>query len=531
MYCILTAPLLRNLVTFTSLKDLIIDRVIFIDMVDGAVLTPRFIAPVHIFLSVHSLSFVPLLLPQLFNACISGGDRTEALSFDQRIDSLVCSVTQMVVTHVSRALHPNHRLAFTTALCAAIAANEDVLKPPVWRAVLDPTTLDEHALLKAVVALETEFDNIASDLLRGARLQLILHSLVTVVMVLVTLHVVLGLILTNPMSKMFEQKLFIFLKLCDDGVRCCKEVTHDVFIFLEDFHSWVWGNRRAPPLEVVLSSAAQQGGWVLVQGAESAAVLPTLLAAMTYLASPDVKVHEDFRMVVTVGVGKETASDLTLLARPLYGPPAPTLPATLASLAALINGHNYRHHYLGSSWRRAVWQVAAAHTICAVTRYWHGHPSPVPTPCPPTLTPRTQVAVTRPSSSTPTPPPTGGKQEVEVLGWLGLDGHLNLEEVTVTWACLAKLSLERSLDDETVVQFLGLVYGRRAWWEECARTLPGEVGLVSREAALTIVSAHLTTSLPHLHNLTLDVEYRAFQEDLGAIASDIFPPPPPTADE
>lgn len=75
--------------------------------------------------------------------CITSGGRTETLSFDQRIHSLVVSVTQLVVTHVSRALHPAHRLAFTTALCAAISADAGTLTPPAWRAVLDPSVLDE----------------------------------------------------------------------------------------------------------------------------------------------------------------------------------------------------------------------------------------------------------------------------------------------------------------------------------------------------------------------------------------------------
>lgn len=83
---------------------------------------------------------------QLFSACISGGDRTEALSFDQRIESLVGSVTQLVVTHVSRALCPSHRLAFTTALCAAIAAEDEILKSDTWRLILDPSSLDQVRL-------------------------------------------------------------------------------------------------------------------------------------------------------------------------------------------------------------------------------------------------------------------------------------------------------------------------------------------------------------------------------------------------
>lgn len=81
--------------------------------------------------------------PQLFSVCITSGDRTEALSFDQRIDSLVKTVTQLVVTHVSRALCPSHRLAFTTGLCAAVAAEQMTLRLPTWRAILDPSLHDE----------------------------------------------------------------------------------------------------------------------------------------------------------------------------------------------------------------------------------------------------------------------------------------------------------------------------------------------------------------------------------------------------
>ncbi|KAG7169288.1 hypothetical protein Hamer_G022250, partial [Homarus americanus] len=204
-------------------------------------------------------------------------------------------------------------------------------------------------------------------------------------------------------------------------------------------------------------------------GAESLSVLPTLLSAMTSLGSPDVKVHEDFRLVVTVGVGKAAPSDLTLLARPLYAQPAPTFPATLAALAALINGHNYRHHLitnLGVSWRRAVWQVAAAHTINTVTRHWHGHTIPEPSPQPSTHTPRTQIATTCPSTpTTPTPSLSMGETEPGV-GYVGLDGYINLDEVTSAYICLNKLSLDWPLSDETVVQFLDVVYGRRESWQE-----------------------------------------------------------------
>lgn len=114
----------------------------------------------------------------------------------------------------------------------------------------------------------------------------------------------------------------------------------------------------------------------------------------------------------------------------------------------------------GARWRRAVWQVAAAHTIASVTRHWHGHPPPPPVP--PTHTPRTQIASgpSRPSSASPLPPtPT-----LELLdepeaqpspGHVGLDGYVNLEELTGTLKCLYKLSLEYALDDDTVVHFLG----------------------------------------------------------------------------
>lgn len=55
-------------------------------------------------------------------------------------------MTQLVVTHVSRALCPSHRLAFTTALCAAIAAEDDILKSDTWRLILDPSSLDQVRL-------------------------------------------------------------------------------------------------------------------------------------------------------------------------------------------------------------------------------------------------------------------------------------------------------------------------------------------------------------------------------------------------
>lgn len=64
---------------------------------------------------------------------------------------------------------------------------------------------------------------------------------------------------------------------------------------------------------------------------------------MTFLVTA-YQVHEDFRLVVTVSVTKAAPPDLTLLARPLYSQPAPTIPATLAAAATLINMHNYRHH-------------------------------------------------------------------------------------------------------------------------------------------------------------------------------------------
>lgn len=84
--------------------------------------------------------------------CITSGDRNEALSFDQRIDSLVKTVTQLVVTHVSRALCPSHRLAFTTGLCAAVAADQMTLRLPTWRAIIDLSLHDEVSAMSQVVA-------------------------------------------------------------------------------------------------------------------------------------------------------------------------------------------------------------------------------------------------------------------------------------------------------------------------------------------------------------------------------------------
>ncbi|XP_042865648.1 uncharacterized protein LOC122249112 [Penaeus japonicus] len=291
-----------------------------------------------------------------------------------------------------------------------------------------------------------------------------------------------------------------------------------------------------PNLASLLVNSVQQGGWIIVQGAESPSVLSTLLGAMTSLGSPDVKVHEDFRLVVTVSVTKAAPPDLTLLARPLYSQPAPTIPATLAATSTLINMHNYRHHYSGARWRRAVWQVAAAHTITSVTRHWHGHPPPPPVP--PTHTPRTQMASgsSRPTSTSPLPltPTLELLDEPEAKpsqGHSGLDGFVNLEELTGTLKCLYKLSLEHTLDDDTVVYFIGVVYGQQKAWQEIVCSIPGEVGVVSKDAALSIVTAHLTACLQDLHNLTLDVEYRAFQEDLTTIASDIFDAPASALDE
>ncbi|KAK4312614.1 hypothetical protein Pmani_015956 [Petrolisthes manimaculis] len=334
----------------------------------------------------------------------------------------------------------------------------------------------------------------------------------------------------------------------------------------------------SPTLSIVLANVVQQGGWVVVQGAESRVVLPTLLEAITSLDSPDIKVHNDFRLVVTVGLGRAAPSDLTLLARPLYATPSPTLPSTLTAAAAIMDSYYYRHHYLGSAWRRAVWQVAAVHTIITVTRQWCSYTSTIttqitpplhhpgtpdthittvnhiasqptsPTPIQPTHSPDTHTIIQPtssiprrpPSSSSPPNPPTktqggpgeeskveeerddhGEEQIADEMGenWEGvrrgesgmekevketnegklkeefgkatesdkdesiqdtcihpvdktvkksarsltavggmkdssLEGHTSLEHLSLTYNCLAKLSLERVLDDSTVTMYV-----------------------------------------------------------------------------
>ncbi|KAK8381811.1 hypothetical protein O3P69_015079 [Scylla paramamosain] len=598
----------------------------------------------------------------LFSVCITSGDRTEALSFDQRIDSLVKSVTQMVVTHVSRALRPTHRLAFTTSLCAAIAAEQGTLRRATWAAILDPNCYDEAALLKAVVAQEGEFDLIASDLLRGVRLHLILHDLVTDVglsgsrgmaeaprgrisdfnalmllriskprlksiqhsgsltnCVYVPLDPFIVVAATATVAAMVMVAVAVVAQLVAGAREVVNSTLSDTSLLKPDLSLvrmlgqeerkqpvLVWtdygrdvgeevlgvaqarglggitrvitaptrtkeeagGEMGRPPLAALLGTVVQQGGWVLVQGADSPEVLPTLLGAMTNLESPDIKVsareegeghggwgakgqggrdgglrsrvHEDFRLLVSVSEDKTAPSDLTLLGRPLFAPPAPTLSATLAAVAALFSSHDYSHHYLGGAWRRAVWQVATAHTIIAVTRHWQGNPS-LPLRPPSTHTPRTQVASEERSLTPSTTSGVGDEAEEkdgdedEEEGGVGehrsLNGHLSLAMVGQTLACLHNLSLQWPLDDPTLITFLDVVYGRRKMWRRPVLSLPREVGLVSREAALSIVTSHLTSCLPRLHNLTLDVEYRAFQEDLAAIAAHIFAAEPPAAEE
>ncbi|KAK3885101.1 hypothetical protein Pcinc_010652 [Petrolisthes cinctipes] len=661
----------------------------------------------------------------LFSACISGGDRTEALSFDQRIESLVRSVTQLVVTHVSRALCPSHRLAFTSALCAAIAADEDTLKADTWHLILDPSYVDQAKVLRAAVAREAELETIVTDLLKGTRLHLVLHDLVTDVGLsgskgpveaprgrISDFNALMLLRLTKPrmvssqgrpvlvagarevvnsmlgdpsllwpdlsLSRMLgvEERKLPVLVWTDHG----RDVAGEVLAAANT--RGVAGNTRvimapapsqrggeveccgtglvleagSPTLSTVLANAVQQGGWVVVQGAESRVVLPTLLEAMTSLDSPDIKVHDDFRLVVTVGLGRAAPSDLTLLARPLYATPSPTLPSTLTAAAALMDSYYYRHHYLGSAWRRAVWQVAAVHTIITVTRQWCSYTSTIttqitpplrhpgtpdthittvnhiasqptsPSPTQPTHSPDTHTTTIQPtssiprrppSSSTPPNPPTktqgglgeeskveeerddlGEEQMADEMGkkWeevrrgesgkekevkepnegelkekfgkytesdkdeplqdtcthpvdktvkksarsltavggmkdSSLEGHTSLQHLSLTYNCLAKLSLERVLDDSTVTTFLSAVYGRREVWQGVVACLPREVGRVSREAALSIVTSHLTTSLSALHNITLDVEYRGFQQDLNSIAQDIFPNSTTSAEE
>ncbi|KAK4318528.1 hypothetical protein Pmani_010469 [Petrolisthes manimaculis] len=399
----------------------------------------------------------------------------------------------------------------------------------------------------------------------------------------------------------------------------------------------------SPTLSTVLANVVQQGGWVVVQGAESRVVLPTLLEAMTSLDSPDIKVrrasrqpirvnvcregqvrrasrqpirvnvcregqvHDDFRLVVTVGLGRAAPSDLTLLARPLYATPSPTLPSTLTAAAAIMDSYYYRHHYLGSAWRRAVWQVAAVHTIITVTRQWCSYTSTIttqitpplhhpgtpdthittvnhiasqptsPTPIQPTHSPDTHTIIQTtssiprrpPSSSSPPNPPTktqggsgeeskveeerddhGEEQIDDEMGenWEGVrrgeSGRMEKEvketnegELKEEFGKATESDKDESIQDTCIhpvdktVKKSGAVYGRREVWQGVVACLPREVGRVSREAALSIVTSHLITSLSALHNMTLDVEYRGFQQDLNCIAQDIFPNSTTSAEE
>ncbi|KAK7051690.1 hypothetical protein SK128_023320 [Halocaridina rubra] len=145
---------------------------------------------------------------------------------------------------------------------------------------------------------------------------------------------------------------------------------------------------------------------------------------------------------------------------------------------------------LGAVWRRAVWKVAAVHTIISVTRYWR-QTHPLPSPQHPTATPRTQVSqIKEQPSPRGTPIPCLKLDAQELPGCRGLDGYLNLGEVVTTLANLYKLSL------------LGVTYGDTEVWHDVIVSLPEEVGVVSKEAAVSIVSGHIATYLPNVHAIT-----------------------------
>ncbi|XP_066941286.1 LOW QUALITY PROTEIN: uncharacterized protein [Macrobrachium rosenbergii] len=534
----------------------------------------------------------------LFSLCITSGGRGEALSFDQRISSLVESVTELVVNHVSRALHPNHRLAFITALCAAVAANEGHLTPPAWRVILHPSRYEEREALESVLGLDEEFDLTIKDLLRGKRLLVTFNNLVMEV----------GLLGSKghpeaPRGRISDFNAFMLLRLTKPQmmVAGARELANCMLgdptlhkpdlaltkllgsderkypvLVRSDYGRDVAGEvlasaqarglagitrvimpttaQKVNPLEkvgvahlaTVLLNAIQQGGWIVVQGAESPAILPTLLEAMNKTFFPNrivlcFQVHEDFRLVVTVGVADESPCELTLLARPVHLQPAPTFLATLSTIATLINHHHYRHHYLGAEWRRAIWKAAAVHTMSTVCRHWQSHPKPSLQPAP-TLTPRTQVSSLKSQPSLENPSlldsslrwqrececearPRGG----------GLDGHINLCEISTTFSYLYNLSLSHPLSDDTLRCFLGAstkhgetvsVVRREETWGEVISSMPEEVGVVSKEAAVSIVSAHIASCLPNIHSLAMEVEYENFQKDLEAITQGMFDKPP-----
>ena len=89
---------------------------------------------------------------------ISTGKSEEdaALSFDQRIASLVVRVTNLISTHVTRSLQPQHRLAFATALCAAIAADEGNLTKTNWRSLISPEVNDPVRFFFRFILLDFE---------------------------------------------------------------------------------------------------------------------------------------------------------------------------------------------------------------------------------------------------------------------------------------------------------------------------------------------------------------------------------------
>ena len=77
------------------------------------------------------------LSPQLFRDCVCGGEeQAEGVSFDQRISSLVTSVTQQECRHVTSGLNPSHVVGFLTALSASVLHAEESLDCQTWRRIM-----------------------------------------------------------------------------------------------------------------------------------------------------------------------------------------------------------------------------------------------------------------------------------------------------------------------------------------------------------------------------------------------------------
>lgn len=90
---------------------------------------------------IHSTCIDQFFSSQLFSECVcsSNGDQTseevEAMSFDQRISSLVASVTERTCGHVTRAIRPTHKQAFLSTLAAAVQYGGGFLTLRLWRAI------------------------------------------------------------------------------------------------------------------------------------------------------------------------------------------------------------------------------------------------------------------------------------------------------------------------------------------------------------------------------------------------------------